>query len=797
MNLEFQENYVIHHPFRSEKLNIRKLLLMVMANWYLYLIAIVITGGLAYYYIRHKIPVYQVSAMILIEEGESAPAADMLEGFAARPGAQNLDNQILILSSRTLVRKTVDELPFEIDCYRKGFLSRVSYYPLDPVRIIPGPAGLPVHIEFTFVYDQDDRFHLTSSAKSGLDLDTMVVFGQSIDLPNGSFTIYPQPELEDIYKSGSKIYFKFYTKEKLAENYQRRIKVENASRDGTIIRVSLQGTNKIKDVVFLDKLTEVFINNNLEKKNVEAKRIIEFIDNQLINVSDSLMVTENQLQEFRSKNRIMDVSAQAQQIIDQAVVLENTQARLTLEKNYYQYLDEYMSTEENKEAPIAPATMGIEDPLLASLMQELAGLQAQYFSSGGGERNPLQGQIELRINNTKKSIKETLSGIMLANQMAIDENAEQINKLNAQASRLPVKERQLLGIERKFNLNNVLYTFLLQRRAEAQIQKASNTPDNELIDPAIPTSLPISPNKRGVFLFAFSLALGLPTLLLILSDLIRNKVTSEDDLKMITNLPVVGHIPHSRLDYNTQVLSEPGSVISEAFRSLRTRMEFITRDAECPVILLSSSSPGEGKTFSAINLASAYSLMGKRTLLVGFDLRRPTLSKSFIQSDHIGLTNFLIGKNSLEEIIIPTEYENLHIIQSGPVPPNPGELTASKKVEEMFQTLKRQYDYIIVDSAPLGTVSDNYPIAALANATVVMVRHGFTKKSYLQGTLSELQSSGIKGISLLLNDLSLKGSSYRYSSNYKYEYSSRKKTLNINSKKFTSVLKGVNPFKQA
>jgi len=197
-------------------------------------------------------------------------------------------------------------------------------------------------------------------------------------------------------------------------------------------------------------------------------------------------------------------------------------------------------------------------------------------------------------------------------------------------------------------------------------------------------------------------------------------------------------------------------------------MEFFTKDATCPIILVTSSIPGEGKTFTAINLASAYSLAGKKTLLIGFALRRPNLSESFGFSRKIGLSTFLIGRNSLEEVVLNTDYPNLYVLPCGPVPPNPGELSSSEKAKKMFQSLKKSYDYIIVDSAPIGTVSDSYSIAAISDATLIMVRHGKTNKSYLGATLTELQTNGIDDISILVTGVKSNISSYRYA--YKYEY---------------------------
>lgn len=758
---------------QSDAMNPYKLLRMILNNWFLFIISILISIVLAFLYIKYTIPTFRVTTTVLIEEGDRARIQgmdrNMLEGFGLSPAARNMENQLYLLTSWTLIHETLEELNFNTDCYRKGLLRKMSLYPLYPIHPVPGPDGkVPYNTEFSFQYIEGNVFKLSANSKSIVPLDTFITFGQLLSTEQGSFTILPSIELEKFYKSKEKFYFKFYDPETLTEHYRQRLIVEPASKDGTIIKITLQGTNKTKDKIFLDKLVEVFMARNLQKKNHEANRIIEFIDSQLGDVSDSLMITENKLQEFRSRNRIMDVSSQAQQIINQSVVLENERAKLMLESNYYEYLDGYLSKQNNQEIPISPATMGIEDPLLARLMQELAALQSEYFSSGVGEKNPLQAQLELKISNTKQSIRETLQGIKLANSMALEENKHQIETLNAQATRLPEKERQLLGIERKFNLNNILYTFLLQERAEAQIQKASNKPDNELIDPAKEQPEPVSPNSRKAYLFSISLGVVIPFLLLLLSNTISNNINSEEELRLISSLPIVGHIPHSRLSYQTVVLTEPQSRIAEAFRSLRTRMEFFTQDARCPVILVTSTMPGEGKTFTAINLASAYSIAGKKTLLIGFDLRRPAISTSFGLNGEVGLSNYLIGKNAASKIIFETDYPNLYLIPSGPIPPNPGELSNSVRAKDLLLNLREQFDFIIVDSTPIGIVSDNYSIASVADAIIVLVRHGQTKKNLLSATLTEIQANEIGGLSLVINDIKSKKGSYRYAYNYKY-----------------------------
>lgn len=772
MNQESSTTSRATHPGIFGTVNPQKILILILSNWFVYLIALIVAGGAGILYLKHRIPTYDVTTNILIEEEDQMPGADLLEGFAVRPGVQNLDNQIFIVTSYSLVREVLEQLPFEIDVFRKGLFSKASYFPMSPVRVEPGPEGLPYNVEFVFKHMEGDTFHIASRTRGAPELDTTINFGQRLRYGNGSFTIYPQLELADTYQKGDKLYIKFRDNEMLTTEYLKRLEVDLAARDGSIIILTLRGTNRIKDIVFLNKLSEIYINKNLEKKNTEAERIIAFIDDQLVDVKESLTITENQLQQFRSQNRIMDVSAQAQQIIDQALLLENERAQLNMKQEYYDYLDRYLSAEENDEVPLSPAAMGIEDPMLTIQMQELSGLQAEYFSGGVGDLNPMQNVLELRIRNTKQSLKETLSSIIRANEIAIAENEQQTEKVNGLASSLPEKERQLLGFERRFNLNNVLYTFLLQARADAQIQSASNTADNELIDPARASEI-VAPLWPIVFMFAFALALGLPTLIIILTNVFQNKIATEDDLHFVKDVPVLGHFPHSRLSYNTVVLTEPNSVVAESFRSLRTRLEFLTRDVACPLLVISSSMPGEGKSFAAINLASAYSLAGKKTLLVGFDLRKPTVSKSFELKNKEGITSYLIGKKKLDQVIHKTDFENLSVLPSGPIPPNPGELSSSPKVLEMFETLKTKYDFIIVDSAPVGVVSDIYPIAETAEAVLIMVRHNHTKKNVLSAAIAELKVHGLHGLGLLLNDIRSRGGNYRYNYKYKYDYKTK------------------------
>jgi capsular exopolysaccharide synthesis family protein len=401
---------------------------------------------------------------------------------------------------------------------------------------------------------------------------------------------------------------------------------------------------------------------------------------------------------------------------------------------------------------------------------ELAEVQGQYYSKSLGERNPMQTQLAQKLKNTKEALKETLNGVKQANDLAMKENKEQIRTVNSKASTLPVTERQLLGIERQFKLNDVLYTFLLEKKSEAQIQKASNTPDNEVIDSARPDKTPVSPKTKLSYLFAIFAGFGFPFLWIMLADFVNYKIREEEDIKKITDLPIAGYIPHSRNKSALVVFEDPHSITSEAFRGLRSKMQFFIKEKKSPVILITSSMPGEGKTFTAINIASAYSLLDKKTVLVGFDLRKPKIYTDFAISNDKGVSTWLIGRDSLDEIISVTSNENLSIISAGPIPPNPSELTASSKTVELFNLLKERFDYIVIDSAPIGTVSDTFHLATLADTCILIVRQNQTLKHLLQGTVKDLQISNINSASLVVNDIRSGGKGYGYGGSYGYSY---------------------------
>ncbi len=752
---------------------------LLKKNWYWFIVCTLISLFCARFFIGHTMPVYQTAVTVLINTTENRPVVDnteLLQGLGLPGGMQNIENQIMVIKSRALTERTLEQLPFEIEYYIKTWRNRLPIYPDSPIKISSDTfIPLPKDTEFSITYLGNSMFNIASESEF-YSFQRTAHFGDTLQNSGGSFKVECIDEgvlsnLED-----QVIYFIFHSMSGLVSYFNSRLNVELVSRGGSILKISMLGTNSARDADFLNKHVEGFQAISLDKKNNEAARRIQFIEEQLVGISDSLSNTETRLQQFRSSHRVMDLSAQGQSIIAQVTLLENERARLSLEANYYDYLADYLSKAPTGEVPIIPITMGITDPGLTRLVEELAELQGQLSARGAGELNPLQRNLEQRVRSAKEALKETLNGLRRANSLARSENQEQINRANSQASALPMTERQLLGIERKFRLNDELYTFLLEIRAEQEMQKASNRADSEIIDPADTRySHRVAPDPIKIYFLGLFAGCGLPLFVIFLNFLFDKRLKYED-ISRLTQLPVIGNMPHNTDNTKKVVLENPNSALAESYRLLRANMQFLTKEASSPVILVTSSMPGEGKTFTAINLASAYSLLGKNTLLVGFDLRKPKIHHDLGIVNDKGISTWLIGRDNLQDIIQKTSYENLSVLASGPIPPNPSELTALSRTGELFKLLRERFDFIVVDSSPIGLVSDTYHLATMTDACLLVVRPNHTVKDMFERTLYNISERGIKGISLVVTDIKSEGHQYGYGEKYGYTSEKRSKS---------------------
>ena len=439
--------------------------------------------------------------------------------------------------------------------------------------------------------------------------------------------------------------------------------------------------------------------------------------------------------------------------------MEEEQAILKLNNKYYYSLKDYLIKNDNIDNVLAPSAMGINDPLLNNLIIELSKLysELQILSQNTKEIHPAIKSLRSQIKSTKSKIIENIENIISSSELSLNDINARIGEFDKLISSLPKSERKLVSIERKFSLNETTYTYLLEKRAEASIAKAGNVADNKIVDKARLTSVePIRPNRKTVYITCLFIGILIPGLIITIINLLNDKISSKSDVLKISNIPVIGSIPNNLKETNLVVINNPKSIISEAFRSIRTNIQYLASEKNQKVICISSSISGEGKSFCSVNIASILSTTGNKTLLIGADMRKPKIYDGLNLSTEKGLSSFLISNNSLDEVIQETNNENLDIIVSGAIPPNPAELLEKDKMDKLINEVKKNYNFIVIDTPPIGLVTDAQILMNKSDINLILIRQDYTAKSMVVNIEDIINKSNINNVSFILNDVKYK-----------------------------------------
>jgi len=483
------------------------------------------------------------------------------------------------------------------------------------------------------------------------------------------------------------------------------------------------------------------------------------------------------LQRFRTSNKVVMPTVQVEAAYTRLQEIDAELLKLEMQASYFKRLKGYLNKREDYNNLISPASVGLEQTVLSEYITQLATVRSSLFQYKGKEKlnNPYLEKLERQEGTLLATLYENIN----SQQEYISHQQSVLNKQKTSISReqnlLPGKEQQFMSIKRNFDLTNNLYTMLLEKRVEAQIQKASNLPDNEIIERAYFEEI-IEPKTALIFQLGILFGVLLPALFIFLKEFFNNKIQTKDDIEEITSVPIIGNIALSKKDGGVLTQMYPRDPITEAFRAMRTRMDYFKNGSDKQTILVTSSTAGEGKSFCAVNIAGILALAGRKTILLGFDLRKPQIGGYLNISDELGVTSYLIGSNNLDEVIHSTEYKNLDCIVSGPLPPNPAELIDSKQTRILFEELEKRYDCIVIDTSPVGIVTDALLLSPYANTTIFVVRHQFTHKSFLEHNMKLLGEAKINNLGLVLNGI--KTPRYGYGYSYVYGYSLNKEYIN-------------------
>ncbi|MCK5171410.1 MAG: polysaccharide biosynthesis tyrosine autokinase [Bacteroidales bacterium] len=770
-----------HNIYQEESIDIKKYLFKFLANWYWFALALSIALAIAYMVNRYSEPTYTISSSLIISDKQSDVAS--VEAIIEELGRSRIRrkatvvNEIFILKSYKMARLALEELDFGISYVSVGRreIAESKMYHNCPFIVIPDTSsnqlnGYPVYIKILsdrkYLLEINDKHNIKRKLKFGETFDSEI-FKFKILLSNPEIFLFDKTE-------SNKYYFRFHDINSLAKQYRAKLNLDVNDEKGSILMLKLNGFVPEKMAVYLNKLSDVYIRSTLIEKNLRAENTLEFIDEQLNIILKDLNASEIRLQDFRTKNQIINLSQKGSVLYDELIKIQNERFAYDVKTKYLDYLETSLRKKEQDDAIVAPSVLGITDPALQKLVGSYNDLLAEKnkFSSVAQEDAPNLIIIQNELNTLKKTLAEYIISTRKTNQITLQAFDQKQDLINRQIIQLPANERQQINIEREYKLNNELYTFLLEKRAEAGITKASNIADNKILDIARPeNSAQLTPKRSQNYLIALVLGFGIPGAVILMFEYFNNKIEDKKDIEHNTHIPIIGTIGHNEIHSDMPVYVDPKSAIAESFRGLRTNLQYILREKDQKIIMISSTISGEGKTFAAINLAIIMAMTNKKVLLVGLDLRKPSLHKIFDVPNEIGISTYLSKQSEYESIIKETSIENLYLTPSGPVPPNPAELIETEQMKSFFEKTSKAFDYIIIDTPPIAMVTDALLVSRHAHANLFMIRQRYSNTHVFELINKLEQEQKISDMNILVNDLKIpKYYGYNYGYNYGYGY---------------------------
>jgi len=753
-----------------ENINIREIIIKYLLKWHWFLISVIICFAFAYFYLKITNEQYQVQSTILIRKDKSTSGLldmSMLDGLGGGSGSsKEVEDEIQVLSSKTLMASVIKTLAIETEYYAKTRFRYNEIYPLTPLKLITPPmfndtVKQPVILKLTRKnegYQIEYKFGKLTEKYKIADLS------KEINTPTGvlKFTqILP-------IKTGEEFKIITYPSRSLTDSYCLSVKISTVNKKSNAINVSTISSCPKKSEVVVNKIIELYNQDAIIDKNLIATSTAAFVQERIKLIGSELLDVELDVENYKKKNKLTDITADADIFLKSASVYDTKLAELETQLNLVGYIEAYVKDNKHQ-YDLVPANLGIEDKSLLLLIQEYnkALLDRIKVMRTTNEKNPVFTQMEQQLKELRSSIIISISsikdGLKIAKRDVLGKTSQFTSRING----VPTQERELTEIIRQKEIKSKLYLFLLQKREENALSLASTIPSAKTIDAAYSSLQPIAPKRMMIFVLALMFGFLIPLVYIYLSDMLNNKILSSKELKRMVKVPYLGSIGLKKEADVVVVREGKTTPIVEMFRIIRTNMQFMLAGKEKPVILITSSISGEGKSFTSINLAMSFALMKKKVVLVGMDIRSPMLGDYLHLSKERGITMYIADETyTVNDIIIPSNlHPYLDVIPAGPIPPNPAELIMNQRLDDLFVQLRGMYDYIIVDSAPIGLVSDTYLLNRLIDNCIYVARQNYTPREACSLINEIYEHKRIKGMAVVLNGTS-ESSGYGYGYGY-------------------------------
>ena len=720
--------------------------------WLVLSIAIMLTG--AYIKLRYSTPIFSASGKLQVTtQSPYTNSNEKFDDIFMMQRSEKINDEIEIIKSRSMASRVALSLGLQKQIYNKGKIRSTIIYSkevpfnFEIISIADSLSGFSVGITFlpddTYTIDQKPQKHF---------------YNEEIKYGSAIFRITSNNKDPRAFSSNIFV-VSWQPIENLSVGLSGGIAVSRVNESTNMLNLSYQSENTKLGVDIVNQYMYEYQRASLEDKKLIAARTLEFIDQQLDTVRHELGSVERNLQNYREQNRIFNTEAQTQMVFGELAESNKEIVKHGVGLEVIDYLSRYLSDKKNENKMIS-STLAIEEP---SLMEQVSAfnklqLEREIALQNTPAGNPLILSLDASIDKLRMDMLENLKNIRQTHVLALNELTRRGKDADQLINTIPSKEKKMLEVTRQQNILQELYSYLLQKKLETSIASASTISNIKVIEPALASGIPVSPNKKGTYILAFVLGVAIPAAIIFLVEYLNDKVKSKHEIVQMTDAPILGEIGHAQESGALVVTSKSRKFLAEQFRIVRSNIQYILPKVEKPVILVTSSFSGEGKSFISTNLGAVLALSGKRTVILEFDIRKPKIMKGLGLHERKGITNYIVSNIPLHDLIYPVpEVENLYVIACGPVPPNPSEMLLNERVGQMIRELKLSFDAIIIDTAPVGLVSDAITLGTHADATIYIVRHNYTLKKQIQLIDDIYQKNKLPHLSLIINDIQARG----------------------------------------
>ncbi|RYE37225.1 MAG: polysaccharide biosynthesis tyrosine autokinase [Sphingobacteriaceae bacterium] len=733
----------IHLQKPTDRLNYIRLFKMFLSRWYLVALAVLVCFLLAKLYLWYTPKVYATNAVMKFDEKKSEISELVSVINNAERATAKVQSESFVIKSRNLIISAVKDLDYKISFFIEGRVRRYETYPDKPlnIEILQEDSAALYKDLISFQAIDKDKFSLKYRFNNQ-EVKCICPYNTAINIGKTGFIIHSS----DARFATSSVYlFKFNAAEDFYPRISGGLNTSEAIKNSNVINLEQTDSNPQFAADILNALMQEYLKFDKNRKMQSASQIISFIDNQLDYLSKQVKSSESSLESYKKNSKVFDVSSSATMMLSKVQEVESQKSLLNIQLIAIDQLKQQISNEKNA-VNLNFNMQGTVDPLLSGLLLRYNTLLTEKITllKTFNQNSQPVAEIDKQLMQIRNSALANIDASAKHIQSTVNYLNTQLQTANQQVAALPTAERDMVSLKRDFEINEKVYSFLSEKKLEAQISRSSILAGATIIEQAQPNFGPVSPNESSVYQKSIFLGLLIGSGLIILLRVLNPYIYDKETVESLTSIPVIGIIrkfPYKLDEYNTEILSQakPRSIFAESVRAVRTNLSFMANDKQSKIICITSEVAGEGKSFIAVNLASTLGLIDKKVIIIAADLRRSKLHHVFKHDNLVGLSSYLSNQVSPAEIISRTEQANIDFIASGPVPPNPSELLHHPKMEKLILELQKQYDIVMIDTAPVGLVSDSIPVIRLSDINIFVVRAG--KSSFhaaeLPGQLTE------------------------------------------------------------